>query len=260
MRDEIGKSWLGGCFVSKIDKQGLLNLVYQWVQEKNKGKYITAVNVSKLVMMQKDSKLADYMLNSTINIADGFPIFLGPKLLGNPIPGRITGVELMEDLLVKASKHRYRIFFLGSKQTVLEKMIKRCQLEHPGMIVAGSHDGYFDHDDEVKLVAEIAATEPDILFIALGVPQKEYFVHDHIDRLNTVVCLPIGGAFDVYAGTKVRAPSWAQNIGMEWLWRSFYDRSRAMLIYRSILSFSVIFFKDLWQKKGLGIKGRSSKC
>lgn len=248
----IERSWIGDCFVSKISKTDLLDLVDEWIGKRDKNHYITAINVSKLVMMQHDNKLADYISNSSINIADGFPIYLAAILLGNPIPARITGVELMEDLLRLSDNKCYRLFFLGSKPQVLEKVITRCRKEFPNLVIAGSRDGYFKKEDEKDIVQHIAKTESDILLVALGIPQKEYFVGEHLKKLNTVVSLPVGGAFDVFAGTKKRAPAWAQRLGMEWLWRSFYDRSRARLIYRSMISFLVIFAKEMYEQRVLG--------
>ncbi len=247
--EEIGRSCLAGCFISKINKKDLLAQIQTWIKTKDKGLYITAINVSKLVMIKKDIKLAAYVANSTVNIADGFPIYWAPKLLGDPVPERITGVELMEDLFIQAHKHHYRIYFLGAKPETLKLVVEQCKAEYPGMVVVGSQDGYFD--DESVVVTKIAEVEPDILFVALGVPQKEYFVYDHVDRLNTTVCIPVGGAFDVYAGNKVRVPKYVQKVGMEWLWRSFYDRSRALMIYQSIGLFLLMFLSEFWLRKVL---------
>ena len=109
---QVEKSWFCNCFVSKITKNGLLQLVEYWVEKRQKGNTISAMNMGKLVMMQKDVKLADYLRNSTIIIADGFPVYWAPRILGDPIPERITGVELMEDLLHLADKNHFRVYFL----------------------------------------------------------------------------------------------------------------------------------------------------
>lgn len=243
------KSWIGGCFVSKISKKELLLLIKSWVLNKKKGSYITAINVSKLVMMQKDRKLADCILRSSINIADGAPILLATKLLGNPVSERISGVELMEELLKLASENRFKVYFLGAKQEILSKVIDRCTLQFPSLKIVGRHHGFFTKDREDSLVREIASRSPDILFIALGLPQKEYFIVDHCDKLNTSVILAVGGGFDIYSGIKPRAPHWVQNMGIEWLWRSIYDRSRAKLVYINFLPFIKIILQEMFKQR-----------
>lgn len=235
--------------MSKISKAEIRSLIKEWILEKEKGKYITAINVSKLVMMQKDKKLAAYILKSSVNIADGFPIFLATKILGNPIPERITGIELMEELLKLASEQRFSVYFFGSKPEILEKVIHQCLLKYPSLKIAGSHHGYYQKGEEDSLVKEIASHSPDILLVALGLPQKEYFIDDHLEKLNASVILAVGGAFDVFAGMKKRAPHWVQSMGIEWLWRSIYDRSRGKLIYKNFVPFIRILLGELFNQK-----------
>ncbi len=237
INDVIQKSWIGDCFVSKISKVELMDNVKTWILDGRKNMYITAINVSKFVRMRTDRKMAAYIKTSPINIADGFPIFLATKLLGDPIPERITGVDFMEDLLGLADKHGFKVFFLGSKPHVLNTVVDMARKKFSGIRIAGKRDGYFKDEEIEDVIQEIALSEPDILLIALGLPQKEYFVDDHLKRLNASVILPVGGGFDVFAGEKKRAPRWVQNAGIEWLWRSVYDRSRAMLVYKSALNF-----------------------
>ncbi len=247
----IDVSYVGNCFVSKITKETTLRLIDNWIRSGKKDHRITAVNVGKLVMLQTDKKLSGYVMGSAVNIADGFPIYLATRLLGDPIPERITGVALMEDLLRLANTNRYSVYFLGSQPQVLKRVVGKCRREYPNLKISGHRHGYFSQDEIRSLVREIACSEPDILFVALGLPQKEYFVDDHGPQLNASVVLPVGGAFDVYAGVKKRAPSWVQKIGAEWLWRSAYDRSRALLVYRSVIPFSFILIKAFFRQRVL---------
>jgi N-acetylglucosaminyldiphosphoundecaprenol N-acetyl-beta-D-mannosaminyltransferase len=245
----VQKTWFGGCFVSKISKSDLLYMVNKWIAQGQKNKYITAINVSKFIMIQKDKKLSDFVLNSEINIADGFPIYLAARMVGDPIPERITGVDLMEDLLQLANNNEYKVYFLGSKPHVLDGVLNKCLSQYPNLKIAGSRNGYFKKDEVDSIVRVIASASPDILLVALGLPQKEYFIDDYGSSLNSSVILPVGGAFDIYAGVKKRAPFWVQKLGIEWLWRSIYDRSRAGLIFKSFISFSFILFSEIFRQR-----------
>lgn len=248
---KIEKSWIGNFFISKISKIDLLGIACEWIEKGEKSKYVTAINVSKVVMMQKDKKLSEYVFKSSINIADGFPIYLATHLIGDPIPERITGIDFMEALIQLANNKSYSVFFLGSKPKVLNTVISRCRTQYPDLKIAGSQDGYFEKSEEPQIVQKINSASPDILLVALGLPQKEHFVHDYITRLNATITLPVGGAFDVFAGTKKRAPLWTQSLGIEWLWRAVYDRSRAMLIFKSFLSFSFILISEIYRQRVL---------
>jgi len=243
------KTWLGGVFLSHLTRADILNRVHDWIRQGVKGHYLCAINVSKLVASQKDAKLRRFLERSSINIADGAPILTATRLVGNAIPERVTGVELMEDLLQMADSHGLRVYFFGSKQQVLDKVLARCGREHPGVVVAGTRNGYFTSDEEPAIVAQIAETDPDILLVALGVPQKEYFVDNHNAQLNASVSLPVGGAFDVYAGEKMRAPAWVQKLGVEWLWRSVYDSSRARMVIKSAFPFFGIVLKEVARQR-----------
>ncbi|MCP4665097.1 MAG: WecB/TagA/CpsF family glycosyltransferase [Deltaproteobacteria bacterium] len=246
------RSWIDGCFISKISRSRVLALVSEWIDQGKRNKYITAINVSKLAMMQKDKKLSDFVLNSSITIADGFPIYLATRLTGNPVPERITGVDLMEHLLKLANDKQYTVYLLGSKPRVLNEVTNKLQYLYPDIAIAGSRDGYFRKEEELLVVQEISAARPDILLVALGLPQKEYFIDNHRDQLNAAVILPVGGAFDVLAGFKKRAPQWVQNAGIEWLWRSVYDRSRAALILSNVFSFTRIVITEIIRQRLLG--------
>ncbi len=249
------RTWLAGCFLSHLTRDEVLDAVRGWIDGKRKGQYICAINVSKLVAAQRDPKLRDFLRDSDINIADGAPIVTAARLVGNPIPERVTGVELMEELFRLANTHRFRLFFFGSKQSVLDKVVARCREDYPELVVAGARNGYFSPDEEPAIVDEIAAAKADILLVALGVPQKEYFVHDNNARLDVSLALPVGGAFDVFAGEKVRAPGWVQRFGVEWLWRSVYDGSRARMVFRSMFPFMKIVMGEVARQRfGTGKK------
>jgi N-acetylglucosaminyldiphosphoundecaprenol N-acetyl-beta-D-mannosaminyltransferase len=249
------KSWLGHCWLSKVSREELLSQVSNWIATGEKSHYGVAINVSKLVAMSNDDKLAGFIDKSSVNIADGMPVFQATRLTGDPIKERITGVGLMEDLLQLADKRGFNVYFLGSKPAVLEAVLDLCRQRFPSMKVAGSQDGYYPKGTELEVAKKIGETNPDLVFVALGVPQKEYFVDDYLAQLNAGFVLPVGGAFDVLAGTKVRAPDWVQNVGIEWLWRSFYDRSRAGLIRKSFLPFIGIVVKEIYRQRIRGEKG-----
>ena len=210
-------------------------------------------------MMQKDSRLAKSMLTSAVNLADGFPIYVATHLLRDPIPERITGIDMMMDLLHLSDRNEYRAFFFGARQDVLDKVINKVRNIYPGIIIAGSRNGYFATKDEEGVAESIGATKPDIIFMALGLPQKEYFIVDHAQRLSAPVILPVGGAFDVFVGLKKRAPLWVQKIGGEWIWRSLFDKSKAKHIFKNIIPFIQIIYSAMFNRKARRVGKRHKR-
>ena len=97
--------------------------------------------------------------------------------------------------------------------------------EFPGLIVAGARDGYFDIRDE-SIPEEIAKSGAKILLVAMGQPRQEKWVYRHRERLGGILCVGVGGAFDVFSGNLMRAPLWVQKIGFEWLYRMLQEPGR----------------------------------
>lgn len=243
---------IGGCPLSRVSSEGLLDAVSAWVGAGRECHSISAVNVTKLVMMQSDARLAASIFESSATIADGYPVYAALKLLGDPVPERITGVDLLYRLLAAADRERWSLFFFGARQDVLDQVLRRCRAEHPGALIAGSRNGYFEAGEEAGIVRQISDASADLLFLGLGLPQKEYFLADHRSSLNAGVILPVGGGFDVFAGRKRRAPAWVQRLGVEWLWRSIYDASRARLVVRGLVPFARIVIRDYSRRSTRG--------
>ena len=218
----------------------MVTQVGEWIAE-GSHKSCIPLNLSKYVMSRKNEKLRNAINDADVVVADGIPITWLAKRLGQKNVHRVTGVELAEDLLALATKNKWRLYFLGSKPENLEAALENIKNTYNDPIIAGSRDGYFSESDVPDIIADINKSAPDILFLGLGLPQKEYFVADHFADLDVRFCVTVGGAIDIWAGAKNRAPALVQKMGLEWLFRSFYDLSRAGLIFR----YGMVFLKDL---------------
>lgn len=244
---------LGGAFLSRLTKGQVIDELGSWIAAGRTNRYITPMNASKLAMMRHDEKLARCVRGSSATIADGYALYLASRLVGSPVPERVTGIDLMEAVLAEAEERGWGLYFLGASQEVLDAFLARCRREHPALKIAGARNGYFSRGEEGAVVAAIAGSDADILFLGLGLPQKEHFIVDHGADLNVGAILPVGGGFDVYGGFKKRAPAWVQSLGVEWLWRSVYDPSRARLVLRSAGPFLAILTREiLRQRAGIG--------
>jgi N-acetylglucosaminyldiphosphoundecaprenol N-acetyl-beta-D-mannosaminyltransferase len=181
--------------------------------------YNIAINAAKVVEFQEDEALRSAIGEAHLLTADGQAVVWAARLLGQPVPARVAGTDLMQALLAHAARRRYSVYLLGAKDAVVRACAEKAQKEHPDLRIAGCRNGYFRRDDEAEVVAAIRAAQPDILFLGFGTPAKEYFMHRHYRALGVPFVMGVGGSFDVYAGLVARAPQWMQRAGLEWAFR-----------------------------------------
>lgn len=184
------------------------------------------INAGKVVLMYRDPVLKRIVENCALINADGQSVVWALKLLGRPIPERVTGIDLMERLFEVAEQRGYRLYFLGARQEVLDVVLSRVKARFPNVRIAGASNGYFSEAENDAVVADIAASNADILFVAMGSPKKEYWLARNLENLKVPFCMGVGGSFDVYAGYARRAPRWIQKIGMEWFFRFIQEPRR----------------------------------
>ena len=120
-----------------------------------------------------------------------------------PIYERVTGVDMVTGICERAAKNAYSIYILGSEEGIAALAAKNLKEKYPGLTVLGTHHGMVLRNTELEnaVIEEIRRLQPDVLFVAMGIPAQEKFIAKHFERLNVPVCLGVGGSFDVYAGT-----------------------------------------------------------
>ena len=185
------------------------------------------VNVAKLVSSRKDRRLHESVASADLIVADGQGVVWLSRLAGKPLPERVAGIDVMQALMDLADRKNYRVFFLGAKPAVVRQVVQKAETLYRGLKVAGYRDGYFDLENEGQDVArQIAASDADILFVAITPPKKELFMDRWKDMMDVPVCHGVGGSFDVFAGRTRRAPRWMQQAGLEWLYRVIQEPHR----------------------------------
>lgn len=184
------------------------------------------VNVAKLVNMQQDTALRDDVCGSDMINIDGMGVVWGARLCGHTVPERVSGVDIMENLLKLCAQKGYRPYFFGAKQDVLEQAVRNIEAQYPGIQIAGYRNGYFKADDEPGIIKAIADSNADCLFIAISSPTKERLLSQYKDVINVPFLMGVGGSIDIKAGLTKRAPLWMQRYGLEWLYRLLQEPRR----------------------------------
>ena len=184
------------------------------------------VNAAKVVAMRRNEQLRHAVADSGMVLADGQSVVWASRMLGAPLPERVAGIDLFLELLDEADRHGYRVYFLGARRDVLDRMLAEVGRRYPGLAVAGARDGYFRPDEEPEVVAEIRRSGANLLFIGMTSPKKELFVSQWGKTSQASVVHGVGGSFDVLAGLTRRAPVWYQDHGLEWLYRAWQEPVR----------------------------------
>lgn len=199
---------------------------------------IGVVNAAKIVNMRKDKGLAEAVLSSDVIFADGMSVVWASRLLGNPLPERIAGIDLMHAIMSLADSKNYRVFCLGAKQEVLGRVCERFAELYPGAEIVGFHHGYFSAEQESDVAGLIKEARPDVLFVAITSPKKEQFMSRWSSQIQVPVIHGVGGSFDVVAGIVERAPESWQRLGLEWLYRVKQEPGR---LWKRYLVTNILF-------------------
>jgi N-acetylglucosaminyldiphosphoundecaprenol N-acetyl-beta-D-mannosaminyltransferase len=184
------------------------------------------INAVKVANAQKDKELKASIINCDIITADGQGIVWASQLLKKPLPERVAGIDLMEELVKLASEKDYRLFFLGAKEEIVKSVVDIYSKKYGDKIIAGYRNGYFKKEDEANIAQQIADSNADILFVAISSPKKEIFLNTYKHLIKTPFIMGVGGSFDVVSGFVKRAPKWMQDWGLEWFYRTMQEPGR----------------------------------
>jgi N-acetylglucosaminyldiphosphoundecaprenol N-acetyl-beta-D-mannosaminyltransferase len=219
-----------GCLIDRVDMEQTLAWIDAGIEEGRFAQHM-AVNAAKLVAMEDDPTLRAAVEQSELVTADGQAIVWASRLLGDPLPARVAGIDLMHRVLDLAERKAYRVYVLGARSEVIERAMGRLREVHPQLRVAGYRDGYFEESQDAAVAEKIGATRPDILLVAISSPRKEYFLDRHGRTLGASFVMGVGGSIDIVAGITRRAPVWMQRAGLEWAFRLVQEPRRLFRRY-----------------------------
>jgi N-acetylglucosaminyldiphosphoundecaprenol N-acetyl-beta-D-mannosaminyltransferase len=214
-----------GCPVDALTAQETLQVVAQFITSGRPHQHVV-VNAAKIVNMRRDADLARDVMGADLINADGMSVVWAARLLGVPVPERVTGIDLFEAIIALAAERGWRPYFLGAREDIVRRVAEVFRERYPQLAVAGLHHGYFTAAEEPEIVREIRASQADILFVAMTSPQKERFLARWKRELGVPFQMGVGGSFDVVAGKTARAPAWMQKVGLEWFFRFAQEPGR----------------------------------
>jgi N-acetylglucosaminyldiphosphoundecaprenol N-acetyl-beta-D-mannosaminyltransferase len=210
--------------------------------------YICVANVHMLIETCKDKEFAKAVNNAIITTPDGVPLTWGLKWLYGIKQERVSGMDLLPDLLQAASQHQIPVFFYGSTQEILFKTKVYVAQHYPCIPYTGVYSPPFQPltpEEENEVISAVNASGAKIIFVALGCPKQEKWMAAMKGKINGVM-IGIGAALPVLAGVQKRAPQWMQKSGLEWLYRLFQEPKR---LFKRYLTTNSIFLYLLIKEK-----------
>ncbi len=191
---------------------------------------VVGPNAHLVTMAERDSRFAEAMCDADLAVPDGISVVMASRLLGVPIPERVTGGDLMERMCAEAAHYGFRVFFLGGLPGAAVMAAHYLSSRYPGLLICGTlcpPVGFDSDPAELKRIGRaIAEASPDLVCVAFGAPKQEIWMQENRGQLQVGAIMAVGAALDVQAGLRRRAPRWVQVIALEWLYRLVMEPRR----------------------------------
>ena len=212
-----------GTEFDNITKEEAVEKAYDLMLERN-GAYVVTPNPEIVMICREDEEAAKAVNEAGLVIADGIGVIYGAKILGTPLKARIPGIDFTSALFEKMAANGRSVYLFGSRPSVAEKAAENLKEKYPGLVVCGTHDGFFT--DDANIVKNINEAAPDLLLVCLGAPKQEKWMLSRSGIVDAGLMIGAGGSLDVFAGVVERAPEKWQKLGLEWLYRLLKEPKR----------------------------------
>lgn len=187
------------------------------------------INASNFCLAKDEPGYLRHLFEADLVTADGQSVVWAGRLLGLPVPERVTGIDLMQALLEASKDHGWMVYLLGATADVVVELAR--QLESDGIAVAGYRDGYFPPSESKNVLDEVANSGATLLFVGLPSPMKERFIIECARPGGIPFSVGVGGSFDVLSGQLQRAPVALRRLGLEWAFRMTHEPRRLFKRY-----------------------------
>jgi N-acetylglucosaminyldiphosphoundecaprenol N-acetyl-beta-D-mannosaminyltransferase len=221
--DVIGTRLLATDYDSLID-----DLLLSW--RKREPRTLSFCNTFMVTKRRHEPGYRSMTEVSDTNLPDGMPLVWCMNLKGAGMRDRVYGPVFMERFLER-SPAEIRHYFLGGNAECLRRLCENVKALNPNFQLVGAHHGYFNADDESRILSDLFAKEPDIVWVGLGTPKQDEWVARNRVYFERAILLPVGSSFEFLAGTKAAPPQFFQRLGMTWFFRMCAEPRRLIPRY-----------------------------
>ncbi len=211
-----------GAPVHIIDIENVLRLMEQWIRERGCPRWIAVTGSHGALEAHKRADFRAILRTADLSVPDGrWAARVAATKMSCPTH-QVRGADLVSAFCALAIKKGFTNYFYGDTDETLALASARLKQQHPGLKIAGAYSPPFREltaDEDSQIVEMINQANPDVLWVALGLPKQERWIASHRDRLTVPVIVAIGAAMKFHSGKVKPAPRWASRVGFEWLWR-----------------------------------------
>jgi N-acetylglucosaminyldiphosphoundecaprenol N-acetyl-beta-D-mannosaminyltransferase len=233
-----------GIKISCLCQTEQLDYVDQAIRNNKHSNYVTYTNAHVAVLAKKDEHLKKAINDAYIALPDGMSIVVSSKIKGIKCIEKSSGPDMMDLIIKNGIEKGYTHFFYGSTQSTLNLLEKKLRQKYDKIKILGMYTPPFrklTNDEDEEIIRLINDISPDCIWIGLGAPKQELWMHEHYAKINRGVMFGVGAAFDFHAGTVKRAPIWMQKNCLEWLFRLIREPKRLWKRY-FITNFMFLFY------------------
>jgi N-acetylglucosaminyldiphosphoundecaprenol N-acetyl-beta-D-mannosaminyltransferase len=228
---------IAGVKINALRNVDLVEIVDDWIRS-GKREYVVLTGAHGVVEMQGDPELKEINNRAALVTPDGMPVVWVGKLKGHRNIEKVYAPTIMDALYSAGVAKHHGHFLYGGAEGVADLLKSKLEAAYPGIRIVGTHCPPFRplRPEEVRAVADtINTAKPEIVWVGLGCPKQERWMHQFRPLLNAPVLIGVGAGFDFLAGRAPLAPKWIQNSGFEWLFRIFFEPRRLLRRYSRVV-------------------------
>ncbi len=218
-----------GVRVDAVRIPDVVERMQAWIRNRDGCHSIAATGMHGVVKAQHDPAFRDLLNSTDLVVPDGMPLVWFGRRHGHHLPRRVYGPDLLLAFCEKSASQGYRHFFYGGEPGVAEQLAESLKVRFPGLNVVGTYSPPFrplSAKEDEAMVEMMGRVAPDVLWVGLGAPKQERWMHEHKDRLRVPVIVGVGAAFDMLSGRRKQAPRWMREHGLEWSFRLLQEPRR----------------------------------
>ncbi len=219
----------------------------------NKSKTVAICNANTLVRSYRNLEIRKIIDSFDIRAPDGFPVAKSIKILMKNDQKRVDGFNVFHKTIRYGISKNISHYFFGNNENIVTSMIKELEILYPNINIAG----YFcppmtttENLTNNEFVRDMIEKNPDIVWVSLGFPKQEKFIKNM--KSNSGIqsnFVGVGAVFEWVAGTKIKAPEWLANIGLEWILRLVQEPKRLFKRYLVDNFLFIIYFVKQYLSK-----------
>ena len=245
---------LRGVRIDDLDGAELDQKLEDWLAGQGSHVIVTP-NAEFLLEARRNRAFKNLLNQSDLAIADSVSLqYAAAALSPVRLEHRIPGVDLLDRLCDLAANHHSRVLLLGGAPGAAEGAARRLETRHAALHVDSIDPGYvtWNNDQLVMdagLIEALRSSQPTIVAVALGQHKQEQFIDQvRVHCPGVKIWIGVGGALEMIAGHKRRAPRWWSKIGLEWLWRLLIEPRRAGRIFNAAIVFPLAVGREAYRR------------